>query len=220
MDIQLFKIVDVFGVQPVSDVIEGGVRTVRLSVRGRVTSIAEVTIDGFLAVSFEAVSSSQVDVVLPSALNKRPLSELDFVVLSGDQTPEAGTYEILFGIGRRSRMISGHNVLVQRFLRFLLMTPGTDRSDPEAGAGLLQLAGSVTPLNIESKRTEVARIHDLAKRQILARQFTGPTRRRLPTETLLDARLAGVGLDDDSRLRVSSVLTDGRGQRITASSRM
>jgi hypothetical protein len=207
-DVQVFKIVDVMDGMPILDERIGSDRVVRIKLRGSASLVAEVTVNGDLCKSFAAVSEHLLDVVLPSSALDADLETLRFVILSSGKSPGSKQYEILFDIGKSSKAISGTDYLIQKWIRFLLMSQGSDKSDPTAGCGLLQLAAQVNINNMDSARVEVARIHDECRRQIMRRQMQNLNRLQR-TEILRDARLSGVGLDSDDRLVVESLLIDG-----------
>jgi len=218
-DIQVFKVVDVVDGVPISDTTSGGERTVRLRMAGKASLVAEVTVNGHMAKDFAAVSERFLDVVLPSQVIDYEVGDLRFLVLSSGFTAKARTYEILFDIGRVSTMIRGRDILVQRWIRFLLMSRGSDKRDPNGGVGFLRLAGQVTPANLQAMRVVVARMHHECKRQIIQRQ-TREIRRTNRAEILKDATLTNVSLDDDGRLVVESMLIDGANRTFTVGTRV
>ncbi len=219
MDLQLFKVVDVIDGRPVHDTTSGTVRTVRLQIRGRPERVSEVTINGFLSESFAGVGSQYLDVVLPSLLLNEELINLEFTVLSSDSSG-GSVQEILFDVGKNSSSIQGTDLLVQRWVRTLMMTPGSNRYDTSEGVGLMQLAGAVTPANLNDMQVQIARMHGECRRQIIERQFRRRATRTRPDELLLDASLTGIGLDAGNRLRIHSLLVDGRRKTISSDVRV
>lgn len=218
-DIQFFKIVDVLDGTPVSDSTSGADRTVRLRLKGKASLVAEVTVNGYVAKSFLAVGERLLDVVIPVQVANYALTDLSFLVLSSGYTTGQASYEILFDIGRVSTMIRGNDVLIQKWVRFMLMSRGSDKRDTEAGVGLLRLAGQANPSNIQSIRVTVARMHHECKRQIIQRQ-TREVKRSNRSELLKDATLSGVTLDDDGRLVIESILIDGANRTFAIGTRI
>jgi hypothetical protein len=223
MDLQLFKIVDVLDGTYVSDTTADGVRTIRIRIRGFAQSVSEVTINGYLAAAFSVVGTRLLDIVIPTVpryLYQADITDIDILVLSSDFSGSAREAEILFSIGRQSSKISGGAYIIQKWLRFFLMSPGTDRKDPSAGVGILRLAGQITENGLRTAQAMIARKHEECLRQIRDRQLhaTGKSVRR--DEILQSATLREVSLDEQGRLRIRSILVDGRGQVLSPSMRI
>jgi hypothetical protein len=213
-DLQVFKAVDVIKGSVVADSLVEGVRTVELELKQLAAYVAEVIVNGYQSSSFAPTESHAIEVALPSLLNSYAVENLEFAILSNEYSNRADVHEVLYDIGRHSKVIGGNDYLIQRWIRFLLMSPGTDKKDKDAGVGLLQFAGAVTPANLSEVRTIIARMHHDCKAQILARQT--PSTAKKPSETLRDARLLSVSLDQSSQLIVRSVLVDGNNRALNA----
>jgi hypothetical protein len=218
-DLQVFKVVDLMPAHPVEDGMVGGERQIRLKVRGDAGLTSEVQVNGLLVTSFLALSPHYLTVLLPPSLREYSLTDLQFVVLSSERTDHRELYEIRYGIGRRTAPISGQDVLLQRWLRFLLMSPGSDPLDRSAGCGLMEISGRITGSNLDDARATVARLHKECARQIIQRQELSH-RRIPPAEQLVDARLMSIGFDDNYRLVLSSQLIDGRLQQASTQVRV
>jgi hypothetical protein len=213
-DIQVFKAVDVIKGQIITDDLVAGVRTVSLKLKQLAAYVAEVTVNGYQSSSFTPTESHALEVVLPSLLNSYAVENLEFSILSNEYSNRAEVHEILYDIGRHSKVIGGNDYLIQRWIRFLLMSPGTDKKDEDAGVGLLQFAGAVTSANLSEVRTIIARMHHDCKSQILSRQIRSIAKK--PSETLRDARLLSVSLNQNSQLVIRSTLVDGNNRALNA----
>lgn len=218
-DLQVFKIVDAIEGRPVSDTTSGTDRVVRVRLFGPASLVAEVTVNGYLSGDFSVVSSKVIDVTIPSVVASSPLNDLEFLILSSGHTEGYGTYEILFDIGKVSSMIRGTNVLIQKWLRFLLMSPGSDKKDPTAGAGLMALSNRATVRNLSEVRVMVARRHNECKRQIIQRQ-NRELSRSSREEILKDARLEGVYMGDSGRLVIRTILVDAANRSFAIGTRV
>jgi len=222
LDLQAFKRVDSLGHSPSLDLVNAdGDRVIRLFLDGDSAEVSEVTVMGQNVVSFSASGAHAVDVVLPPDLVDVEISQLEFLVLSSKYTGRRPTVEILFAIGRNAAIIKGNDVLVQVWLRFFLMTPGTDPEFPEDGVGVLKLAGKITSRNLSTTQGHLARMHNQCKRQILNRQLSLRKRSimRDPRELLRDAILDGVQLEGGV-LSIFTSLIDGLGNRISVPTRV
>jgi hypothetical protein len=186
---------------------------------GTTSLIAEVTINGQLCPDFSIVSEKLVDVVVPPAFTTYSAAELNIVVLSSGCTSGARDHEILYDIGKHPVFVSGNAYLIQKWVRFLLMTKGTDREDPTAGCSLLRLAGQISSTGIEGFKTKIAMMHHECKKQILERQMLEP-RRANKAEILRDAILQSIDVDESGALIVETLLVDGNGTNLTISTQV
>jgi len=216
-DLQIYKVVDLLPHEVLSDSLEAGVRTVGLRLRNLAAYVAEVSVNGYQSASFTSTGSHTIEVVPHSLLNLEDINDLTFLVLSSEYSDGALEHEILFDIGRHSRTVSGNSYLLQKWIRFMLMSPGSDKKDLSAGCGLLQFSGSVTSGNLSDVRVFIARMHHNCKSQIVARQLRTSAK---PSETLRDARLLSVTLDENNQLVVRSLLVDGNNRTLAADVRV
>jgi hypothetical protein len=219
-DLQVFKLVDVLAGSPTQDRLANSVRTVRLRIFGKASDVAEVTVNGTLCSSFSVQGENLLDVVIPTYLNSLPLDDLEFLILSSARVFYSRPAEILFDIGKVTTVIRGHDYLVQKWLRFLLMSPGSDKKDPTAGCGLLRLAGQTTEgASLDDLRVKVSRLHHECTQQIISRQVNSLSNLQ-KNELLKGAELLSIEFGTDGRLQVESLLTDGTSRSIVVGARL
>lgn len=211
MDLQALKLVDALGTRATSEYWNAsGQRVVRVQLTGRASDVSEVSVFGLPVIEWSAVSTKVIDAVIPSPYVGVDLEDLEFLVLSSNLTGTRTQNEILYTIGRESSWSTGSQVLIQTFLRFMLMTPGSDPRDAGAGVGLLRLVGQAHVSNFETMRAHISRLHHMCKRQIIERQ-TRTVRSGAgydPREILRDAILDGVQLEAGNQIGIYSTLVD------------
>lgn len=219
IDFQIFKIVDVITSYPVDEWMSGSSRVVRIRLQSSPYLVAEVTINGYLSAGFTISGYPFLDVVIPPELTEYPVDTLSFLLLSSERSYDQGEHQILYDIGKISRKLSGELLLMQKWVRFMLMTPGTDRFDPSAGVGLATLAGNVNHSNLKDITVKLARMHNDCKAQIIARQTLSDAR-YAPSELLKDARFLGALLDGDAKLLIRTYLTNANNRTFGADMRI
>jgi len=219
IDLQIFKIVDVITSAPVREWMDGTTRIVRLRLQSSPYLVSEVTINGYLSSGFTVSGHPYLDVMIPPEVEGYPLGDLKFLLLSSERSYDYGDHQILYDLGKVSRKISGELFLLQKWVRFMMMKPGTDRFDPAAGVGLAAISGMTTPSNLKDMRVRLVRMHNDCKAQIIERQSLSDSRYS-PSELLKDARFLGADLDEDSKLLVRTILVNANNRSFGADMRI
>lgn len=186
--LQVVKVVDAVPIRKVDLV---SMSPVTLRVEGQdFRSVSSVRVNRQTLVSYMVLSDTVMDLELPDRLERAPVQSID--VYSDSLTcTEKSRFE--FELGDRPRKVSGILKLLQRFVKVLLTTPGTNIFRPVEGGGLLQLTGMVIDPTVPGPFSS----HVLSSVQRTKRQFVvGQAFQSLPLEEKLqDARVLGMHYD-------------------------
>lgn len=167
-DINVLKFVSLI---PISTV--GLVDQFTLKITGSdVRTTARVVINGVDSSEFSILSSRELVASIPSSERGNPIRSLTLVGEGGKAS------SIQFNLKSHTKMTDSIYVL-QRFMRILLMRPGSDLFNPTIGVGLSELVGKVNFDDIESMISSSIRV---AETQL----------KDLQNESLVDSKLLSV----------------------------
>jgi hypothetical protein len=176
-------------------------------------SVDEVLINKIASPSVVVVSKTRLVAQVPdSLLDQRILS---VTVLSRRLTLSAKSV-LRFRIGQTPGKVSGVLRLVQKFLKLLLTTPGSDIFNRQAGGGALRGVGQT--FGIEEGNNILNNLViaiDTTSRQIVAMQSRNPSLPR--EERLLSAKILRAGFNkEEGALDVAVEITNQAGSAATA----
>lgn len=167
-----------------------------IEIHGEDFSTAQrVDVNGETCPRMEVISRGAILAELPVGVGD---SVYDISVVSSGPTQTTSTTSVSLGALTRPATVSGISALVQRVLKVLLTTPGTDVIGGGDGGGILSLIGSLSP----DRGTAAADISNSVKR-VAEYMFSDPSVRSLPrSEQLGELNLLSVDWDRTSQ-RVS-----------------
>ncbi len=176
-------------------------------------SIDEVLVNKVPSPSVVVISKTRLVAQVPdSLLDQRILS---ITVLSRRLTLSAKSV-LRFRISRTPGKVSGVLRLVQKFLKLLLTTPGSDIFNRQAGGGALRNVGQT--FGIEEGNNVLNNLVvaiDTTARQIVALQSRNPSLPR--DERLLSAKILRAGFNkEEGALDVAVEITSQAGSAATA----
>jgi hypothetical protein len=203
--IQLIRLLDEVRVNSIRNAL--GVSPRSIIVKGEdFRSVEQVIIDGFVAPSFVAYSTTELVAEVPEPLREAVLNSVS-VLSSALTMTERSLVE--FTLGTRIKKVSGSLRLMQTFLRILLRSPGSNRFHPRSGGGLLKLVGG----NIGNQTAADIAVAIQTARQYLINVQTSD-RTLAPSERLLSAEIQSLNVDPGSTSSyVTIVLTSHAGTR-------
>jgi hypothetical protein len=124
-----------------------GVTPRSIEVRGNRMDLASmVEVNGQTAVDFAPLDASRLLVTLPASFRG---SVTEIAVLS-DSLDQGGKSLAYYDLGTHPRRSDGKYRILQRFVKLLLTTPGSDVWSPSSGGGMQQLAATVIDPQSES----------------------------------------------------------------------
>lgn len=176
-------------------------------------SVDEVLVNKVASPSVVVLSKTRLVAQVPdSLLDQRILS---ITVLSRRLTLSAKSV-LRFRIGRTPGKVSGVLRLVQKFLKLLLTTPGTDIFNRQAGGGALRNVGQTFGVEEGSNvLNNLVIAIDTTTRQIIALQSRNPSLPR--EERLLSAKILRAGFNkEESAIDVAVEITSQAGSAATA----
>ena len=194
-------------------------RVLRLDMQGSVLVITgntfshatEVFVNGS-KIHFTVVSDTLIEAELPSSMAATPVQEVQVLseTLSGLSGYSSASYKMTGGT------VTGLAKLLQRYLKLLMTTPGSDAFHKSAGGGLLDVVGmSFDPDEPEPVIAQIVTAVGRAADQLKASQ----SRQKLPSsEMIRGATVLDIGFDA-KRLgfRVKILLTTVSGDQIVSS---
>lgn len=176
-------------------------------------SVDEVLINRIESPSVVVVSKTRLVAQVPDSLLDQNI--LSITVLSRRLTLSAKSV-LRFRIGKTPGKVSGVLRLVQKFLKLLLQTPGSDIFNRQAGGGALRSIGQT--FGIEEGNDIINNLViaiDTTSRQIVAMQSRNPSLPR--EERLLSAKILRAGFNkEEGALDVAVEITNQAGAAATA----
>lgn len=206
--IQLIRLLDVLEVNTLQTAV--GVVPRSIIVTGKdFRSVESVLIDSYEAPSFVVLSTTQILVEVPEALQEAIITSV--TVLSTKVTfSERSLVE--FTVGSIPRKVTGIQRLMQMFLRILLRSPGSNIFHPRSGGGLFKRVGGVINRNAAADITIAV---NTTQQYIVAQQT--PERNIPPSERLLAAEISSISVDEKATAAyVTVVLTNHAGVKAAA----
>lgn len=176
-------------------------------------ALDEVLINKVTSPSVVVVSKTRLVAQVPdSLLDQRILS---VTVLSRRLTLSSKSV-LRFRLGRTPGKVSGVLRLVQKFLKLLLTTPGSDIFNRQAGGGALRGIGQTFGIEEGSNvLNNLVIAIDTTSRQIIALQSRNPSLPR--EERLLSAKILRAGFNrEEGALDVAVEITNQAGSAATA----
>lgn len=176
-------------------------------------SVDEVLINRVASTSVVVVSKTRLVAQVPDTLlNERILS---ITVLSRRLTLSAKSV-LRFRVGKTPGKVTGVLRLVQKFLKLLLTTPGSDIFNRQAGGGALRSVGQTFGIEEGSDiLNNLVIAIDTTSRQIVALQSRNPSLPR--EERLLSAKILRAGFNkEEGALDVAVEITNQAGSAATA----
>lgn len=186
-----------------------GVRPRTLEVEGnRMDLTTKVEVNGADIPDFAATDHSHLLVTLPDSMRSRVQS---VAVMAASLDP-GGSSKAYYDLGLRPVLTDGKYRVLQRFVKMLLKTPGSDVWNKGAGGGLRQLmVTNIDPKNASAVSGEVSsKVMQTAQQLVLAqaRDNTVPM-----AERLLGATVNGVQFSlatQSLQLRATLEFQDGQ----------
>lgn len=167
-DINVLKFVSLI---PISTA--GLVDQFTLKITGKdVRNTARVVINGTDSTEFAILSTRELVATIPSSERGNPIRSLTLVGEGGEAA------SIQFNLKSHTKMTDSIYVL-QRFMRILLMRPGSDIFNYELGVGLSDLVGQVNFEEIEAMISSSIRVAETQLKEI-------------QSESLVDSKLLSV----------------------------
>lgn len=160
--------------------------------------VADVRINGISAPEWVVYSATRLDAQLPGALLGGVIQEIQVLRSSLGSTE---TSAVILSLG--ARWMTEEALLIQRFLSWLLTTPGTDLLSPTRGGGLLTVlrtGGGQAALQAVASRAVAVTALQMQQAQTNRKL---PAAERLQQASLLGATLRGTTLD--VQVRVTSM---------------
>ena len=174
----------------------------------RMDLATKVEVNGADMTDFAAIDSSRLIVTLPTSMHSRVQS----VAILSESLDPGGSSRAYYDLGLRPVVTSGKYRVLQRFIKRLLTTPGSDVWSKSSGGGLRQLmVTNIDPRNASAISGEVSsKVMQAAKQLVLAqaRDNTVPM-----NERLLGATVNGVQFSlatQSLQLRVALEFQDGQ----------
>lgn len=190
----------------------GGEGILSLDIKGRdFTGTNAVLINGYRSPTFVVISDTRLLADIPVSELSKPISTLN--VLKTDIVSEVSNSIISFEAVQSAAAIPTENFLVQKVLKYLFTTRGSDIFSPSSGGGLLGLIGA--------PNTAVSSIS--AKARVLVRQAvnsmiedqadsSAPPEAKVQSVQILSVSYSRTHTSLDMRLEITSVA----GQRVVA----
>lgn len=182
MDIRILQILNAIPITQV-DVVDA-LEVPTLDIRGAdFSSAEEVHINGVPSPDFVILSKTRVLAQIPD--------------LGGDAITKVEAYSsnltrfdesrLVFGLGRHSKTVSDIEQLLQRFLKLVFTTPGSDAFNTSHGGGIKDNVGALTDVEGRSITAGVTISLNTAKNQMIQMQNRDPN--ISASERLLDATI-------------------------------
>ena len=167
-----FRVVDFVGLGTITSLQPFGTNTLKI-VGKDLTDSSVVRINGAATTSFIVQTPESIIVDIPEALQGAPVQSVS-VLKNADVTDDFA----MVSLNIKTKQTTDNSVYVlQKYLRLLLMSPGSDIFYPNDGGGLYALAGSVVGDHAEVRVMESIKA---AERMLLARQTASlPAEKRL-----------------------------------------
>lgn len=162
-----------------------------LDLRGEnFVDVARVKINGAPSPEFIVLSKTRLLAQVPAAQVGGPVREVVVLTTRAELTASAA---ISLDIGVGAKLAEGKVRLVQRFLKVLLQTPGSDIFRPSVGGGLQRLLGATTPTGGAALKATASRAVTSTQVQLVADQAGRPELE--DAERLGAATLLGIDFD-------------------------
>ncbi len=153
-------------------------------------SVSDVLVNKSPVKSFTVVDSRTIDLTLTEDQEANAIQSLDAISETFTATDIS---KLDFKMGATVRRIEGTLKLLQRFVKLLLTTPGSNIFNRGEGGGLLDLIGSfVNPKDPGGLSGPIMTALDRTKSQLIASQAA---RRLRLDEKLLDAQILNMWFD-------------------------
>ena len=183
-----------------------------MDIRGRdFTGLSAVMINGHRSPTFVVLSDSRILADVPRSQLGGPIRSI--TVLKSDASTSAKGSIISFEAVGTATVVPSSTFLVQKVLKYLFTTPGSDIFSPTSGSGLLSLLGST-----ESASDSLSGLARLRVREAVSQIITdqalsaAPIEEKVQTIEVLSAAFSRTDTSLDIRLAVISMA----GQRIVA----
>jgi hypothetical protein len=182
MDLQIIQILNTVPITHVGSATGIGVPT--LEILGKdFSSAEEVHINDIPSPDFIIVSNNKILAQVPN-LGGDSISKIE--VFSSKLT-NVDESKILFGLSPHTKVVSGIEQLLQRFLKIAFTKPGSDAFNPSMGGGLRSQVGVSTDIEGRSVSAGVAIAFNVARTQILKLQQSDAN--ISPDERLIEATI-------------------------------
>lgn len=192
IDLRVIEIRDVLAVRQIESA--HGVTPVSVILTGPGLKDAfEVYINEVKSPTFVEINNTQILAQVPERIVNAAIRSV--VVISSKLTSTTKS-KITFRISDQPSAVSGLEFLIQRFLKILLQTPGSDAFARRIGGGLLRVAGKLSSSPMAAASSVAADVQlavNKTKRQLLMIQSGEPQlaiQEKLSSAQLLEARFA------------------------------
>jgi len=191
-DLMYIMLVDDLAVVEATEVEGTALRTLRITGAG-FSSTARVEINGIRIDSFTAASDRVLFVVPGDSLDGVDVSDMRILIYSSRWTGKSKV-RLLFGPTLNTRSVSGVQQLVQKIVKGILSTSGSNRFASEGGGLLQGLGATLSPDSRAQIATIVAQAISTTEANIIAAQ-SGVPRLGLE-ERLMKLTLNGLHFDE------------------------
>ena len=175
-----------------------------LDIRGRdFTGAAAILINGYKSPTFVVISDTRVLADVPQSQFGVPIRTVSVLRTT---TANSENTVISFEAAVPSMLVTPQTYLVQRVLKILLTTPGTDIFRPSSGGGLLSVIGP-TPIDPSAAHALVSlRIQSGVREIISSQTASGPisAEQRLSGVDILSVEYSPGDTSLDVRIRIIS----------------
>jgi hypothetical protein len=200
-DLMCIMLVDDLAVVDADEVENAALRTLRVTGTG-FNNTSRVEINGIRIDSFTAASDRVLFVVPGDSLDGVAVSDMRILIYSSRWTGKSKA-RLLFGPTLNTRSVSGFQQLIQKIVKGILSTSGSNRFASEGGGLLQGLGATLSPDSRAQIATIVAQAISTTEANILAAQ-SGVPRLGLD-ERLMKLTLNGLHFDE-TEMSVSAAI--------------